>query len=65
MNDIIIYNYTNRKLEENINQYQNQLREKIYDENIELYHNIGRDRLDDFYSEYESEFQKVFIYKYG
>ena len=52
----------NRKLEENINQYQNQLRKKIYDGNLELYHQIGRDRLEDFYAEYEFEFQKVSSY---
>jgi hypothetical protein len=46
-----------RKLEDNINSYQNMLRTKIYNNEMKIYHNIGRDKLDDFYNKYDFEFR--------
>ena len=61
---LIVYEYGNfqklmaaiRELERMINQYQNQMRQKIYNQEMGLYHEIGQDKLEDFFSLYERKF---------
>lgn len=45
-----------KDLEKWINQYQNQMRTKIYNAELHLYHEIGQDRLEEFFQNYERKF---------
>jgi hypothetical protein len=41
-----------RNLENNISSYQNVLRQKIYKREVQIYGEIGQEKLDDFYEKY-------------
>jgi hypothetical protein len=45
-----------KELEKSINQHQNQMRTKIYNAELHLYHEIGQDRLEEFFQNYERKF---------
>jgi len=51
-----------RKLEVQISRYQDLLRQKIYQSEMNIYHQIGESRFEEFYEYYEEEFKEV-IYK--
>ncbi len=48
-----------RGMESNITHFQNELRQKIYKKEINLYREIGEERLDDFYDQYDREFREL------
>ena len=45
-----------KDLEKQINSNQNQMRQKIYNAELELYHDIGYDKLEEFFQNYEKTF---------
>ena len=45
-----------KDLEKQINIYQNQMRQRIYGHELDKYHDIGLDRLEDFFENYEKKF---------
>ncbi|EAR89830.3 hypothetical protein TTHERM_00633370 (macronuclear) [Tetrahymena thermophila SB210] len=52
-----------REIEILIAEYQDQLRQQIYNNELNLYQQIGEERLDDFYDSYYDEFGKLEEYK--
>lgn len=51
-----------RKLESQIGKYQDFLRNRIYKGEVEIYHQIGEARFDDFYAHYEEQFKELNTY---
>lgn len=45
-----------KDLEKQINSNQNQMRQKIYNAELEHYHEIGQDKLEEFFQNYERKF---------
>ena len=45
-----------KELEKQINSNQNQMRQKIYNSELDLYHEIGQDKLEEFFQNYERKF---------
>lgn len=52
-----------RRLENNIAKYQHHLRSNIYKGEMNLYHEIGQQYLDEFYEKYNGEFEKFNFYR--
>ncbi len=51
--------YYFRKLENEINKFQAQLRKIIHKKQMNIYEEIGNEKLEDFYEKYDNEFQRV------
>jgi hypothetical protein len=47
-----------RKLEKNIALYQEEVRNRLYTNELKTYHDIGREKVDEFYEKYIQEFEK-------
>ena len=48
-----------RKFEKTITNSQNELRQNIYNDQLETYHEIGEDKINDFYDKYDKLFKEV------
>lgn len=46
-----------KDLEKQINSNQNQMRQKIYKDELDLYHDIGGQKMEGFFQEYEKKFK--------
>jgi len=44
-----------------ITNYQNELRQNIYKQQLETYHEIGEDKLNAFYERFDKIFKDVYI----
>lgn len=52
-----------RTIEFNVNSYQNELRQKIHKREVQIYGEIGEEKLEDFYDRYFDLFQQLEDYK--
>lgn len=46
--------------EKTITNYQNELRQNIYKEQLNIYHEIGNNKLNEFYDKFDQLFKEVF-----
>lgn len=64
---IIIFAKNQRVFEKTITYYQNELRQNIYKEQLNVYNEIGNNKLNEFYEKFDKLFKEVFnfglIYK--
>jgi len=52
-----------RKMEALIGKFQDFLRQRIYKSELDMYHQLGENKLDEFYKKYENEFQRFDSYR--